>query len=106
MRSDLFDLEGMTALVTGGTRGIGRGIVEQFVRHGARVALSSRSQADCDAVVAAERERAGDNVELLGIALLKTNKLRNTCGFRPRSCLGNIVCAEVDAHHLATKLFG
>jgi NAD(P)-dependent dehydrogenase (short-subunit alcohol dehydrogenase family) len=68
MRSDLFDLEGMTALVTGGTRGIGRGIVEQFVRHGARVALSSRSQADCDAVVGAERERAGDNVEMLGIA--------------------------------------
>jgi NAD(P)-dependent dehydrogenase (short-subunit alcohol dehydrogenase family) len=33
----------MTAVVTGGTRGIGRGIVEQFVRHGAKVALSSRS---------------------------------------------------------------
>ncbi len=37
-------LEGKIALVTGGSRGIGRGIVEAFLREGAKVALSGRSQ--------------------------------------------------------------
>lgn len=37
-------LEGKVALVTGGSRGIGRGIVEAYLNEGASVALSGRSQ--------------------------------------------------------------
>ena len=49
---ELFDLSGKTAVITGSSRGIGRAIAERLVEHGARVAISSRSQADCEAVAA------------------------------------------------------
>lgn len=38
----LFSLEGRIALVTGGSRGIGKMIAEGFLRHGARVYLTAR----------------------------------------------------------------
>src|SRR5947209_2672648 len=40
--SDLFDIAGKTALVTGGSRGIGLMIATGFVRAGAKVIVSSR----------------------------------------------------------------
>jgi NAD(P)-dependent dehydrogenase (short-subunit alcohol dehydrogenase family) len=50
--SDLFSIEGRTAVVTGGSRGIGRMIAEGYVRAGARVMISSRKAAVCDEVAA------------------------------------------------------
>jgi NAD(P)-dependent dehydrogenase (short-subunit alcohol dehydrogenase family) len=48
MMNDLFSLQGRTALVTGGSRGIGRMIAAGFLAQGATVYISSRKAAACD----------------------------------------------------------
>ena len=53
-----FALDGETAIVTGGSRGIGRAIARGLAAQGANVVVLSRTQADCD-LVAAEIEAAG-----------------------------------------------
>ncbi|MCV7422458.1 3-oxoacyl-ACP reductase FabG [Mycobacterium yunnanensis] len=46
-------LQGRTAIVTGGSRGIGRGIAETFAAAGVNVVITGRSQVDVDAAVTA-----------------------------------------------------
>jgi 3-oxoacyl-[acyl-carrier protein] reductase len=46
-------LEGRSAIVTGGSKGIGRGIAETFAAAGVNVVVTARTQADVDATVAA-----------------------------------------------------
>jgi NAD(P)-dependent dehydrogenase (short-subunit alcohol dehydrogenase family) len=60
---DYFNLTGRTALVTGGTRGIGRMIAEGFLRAGARVIICARNAEAC-AETAAELSALG---ECLGV---------------------------------------
>lgn len=45
---NLFDLKGKTALITGGSRGIGAMIAEGFVRNGVKTYITSRKAEACD----------------------------------------------------------
>ena len=59
----LFSLEGRTALITGGSRGIGRMIAAGFLAQGARVYISARKTEACDQA-AAELSALGPCVSL------------------------------------------
>ncbi|HET9062665.1 MAG TPA: SDR family NAD(P)-dependent oxidoreductase [Candidatus Binatia bacterium] len=58
---DLFSVRGKVALVTGGSRGIGRMIARGFVANGAKVYISARKRDELDAAKA-ELSREGDVV--------------------------------------------
>lgn len=60
--TDPFDLTGRTALVTGGSQGIGRSIVETFVRHGAVVAFCHLGDDDHADRLTSELTDAGHRV--------------------------------------------
>ena len=63
MAQDMFSLNGRTALVTGGSRGIGRMIAAGFLGQGARVYISARKAEACDRT-AAELSSLGTCVSL------------------------------------------
>jgi len=60
---NLFSVAGKTALVTGGSRGIGLMIARGYVENGAKVYISSRKADVCDAV-AAELSEHGECISL------------------------------------------
>src|SRR5439155_13227005 len=60
---DLFDIAGKTALVTGGSRGIGLMIARGYVEAGAKVYITSRKAEVCDEV-AAELSKVGTCVAI------------------------------------------
>ena len=63
---DAFDLTGRVAVVTGGSRGLGRQMVLAFAAHGADVAIASRKVDACEALAAEVREATGRRALAVG----------------------------------------
>ncbi len=57
--SDLFDLSDRVAIVTGGSRGLGREMVLAFAEHGADVVIASRKFDNCEELAAEVADRFG-----------------------------------------------
>lgn len=60
MSTQLFELDGRLALVSGASRGIGEAIARLLAEQGARVIVSSRKLEDCEAVAASIRDAGGE----------------------------------------------
>ncbi|MFP8877743.1 MAG: SDR family oxidoreductase [Myxococcota bacterium] len=95
--SDLFSIEGKTALVTGGSRGIGLMIARGFVEAGARVYISARKREVCDAV-AADLSKVGSCVSLPADLSSEEECLRLASEIREREPELNILVNNAGAN--------
>jgi NAD(P)-dependent dehydrogenase (short-subunit alcohol dehydrogenase family) len=59
MTTDMFDLTGKVAVITGGSRGLGRAIAETLAGAGADVVIASRKLPECEKVAAAISSTTG-----------------------------------------------
>lgn len=79
MATQLFDLKGRIALVTGASRGIGEATARLLAEQGAHVVLSARKQADLDRV-AAEIIASGGRATAIAAHQGESDALRNLMG--------------------------
>lgn len=77
MATNLFDLSGKIALVTGASRGIGEAIAKLLAEQGAHVIVSSRKTDDCQ-LVADQINNAGGSAEALACHVGDMAQIENT----------------------------
>jgi NAD(P)-dependent dehydrogenase (short-subunit alcohol dehydrogenase family) len=97
--SDDFDLTGKVALITGGSRGLGRQMAMAFAKRGAKVAIASRKLEQCEETAAeiaaaggeafpiachvADWDRCGEVVEAVHEHFGRIDVLVNNAGMSP-----------------------
>jgi NAD(P)-dependent dehydrogenase (short-subunit alcohol dehydrogenase family) len=60
MAEDIFGLQDKVAIITGGSRGIGRSIAEEFARRGAKVVITARKPGELEETAAAIQAEGGE----------------------------------------------
>lgn len=89
-------IEGSTALVAGGTGGLGRPIAEELERRGATVVTVSRSGADSDRHVAADLRSADEARRVVETTLARTGRLDIVVNAVGVVAFGDVVSTSVD----------
>ena len=67
----MYDFKGQTAIVTGGTRGIGRGIAENFLKAGARVIVTYTSNEAAAAQFRKDNSQFAENIDIQKLDVAK-----------------------------------
>jgi Tropinone reductase 1 len=91
MTQSVWQLRGRNALVTGGTRGIGRAVVAELIELGAAVMLVARSPADVEAAVTELGELGGRVTGVAGDVTSAADRARIVARVRERGPLHVLV---------------
>lgn len=89
MPTNLFDLSGRTALVTGGSKGLGKAMAHAFAEAGADVAISSRHENELANAAAEIREGTGVRVEYAVADMTQRDDVKRLAGWAVRT-LGKV----------------
>jgi len=76
MINKLFDLSGRVALVTGGSRGLGKAMATIFAEAGASVVISSRHETELQAAAAEIRDKTAARAEYIAADMTSRNDVR------------------------------
>jgi len=76
---DLFSVTGKTVIVTGGSRGIGRMIAAGFLANGAKVYITARKAAVCDATAAELQDEYGGECHSIPADLASLDGITSFC---------------------------
>jgi NAD(P)-dependent dehydrogenase (short-subunit alcohol dehydrogenase family) len=103
----LFDLTGKVAVITGSSRGIGRGVAERLAEQGAKVVVSSRKLDACQVVADGINNARGAGTAIAAAANISSKEALGELVARTRDAFGKIdilICNAATNVHFGSLL--